>query len=87
MIAPKQFSSVIGLINTSVVNGIGWYYVLVVTFFLIFAIVGAFSRLGNIRLGRDDERPRYGLLSWFSMLFAAGDHRRDPARGGRDPWR
>src|SRR5699024_9998706 len=24
------------------------------------------------RLGRDDEKPEFGLASWFSMLFAAG---------------
>src|SRR5699024_12561995 len=27
---------------------------------------------GSIRLGRDDDEPEFGLLSWFAMLFSAG---------------
>jgi choline/glycine/proline betaine transport protein len=30
------------------------------------------SRYGSVRLGRDDERPKYSYLTWFSMLFSAG---------------
>jgi len=50
----------------------GWFYVLSVTFFLFFAIWLGFSRYGSVRLGRDGERPEFGVLSWFSMLFSAG---------------
>src|SRR5699024_5263999 len=37
-----------------------------------FAIVVALSSWGSIRLGRDDDEPEFGLLSWFAMLFSAG---------------
>lgn len=72
LLLPGTFNSVISTINSKVVSSIGWYYVLVVTAFVGFALVVAGSRLGEIRLGRDDEEPEYGLLSWFAMLFAAG---------------
>ena len=31
-----------------------------------------FSRHASLRLGADDERPRFSTLSWFAMLFSAG---------------
>ncbi|MCL6422581.1 BCCT family transporter [Brachybacterium sp. JHP9] len=72
LLLPGPFSTVIGAVNTAVVDAVGWYYVLVVAVFVAFSIIVAVSRLGKIRLGKDDEKPEYGLLSWFSMLFAAG---------------
>jgi choline/glycine/proline betaine transport protein len=49
-----------------------WYYILIVTGFLIFAIYLGFSRFGRIRLGGDDSRPDYSNFAWFAMLFGAG---------------
>ena len=57
---------------SSVTHGAGWFYVLVVTGFLLFALYLAFSRFGHIRLGPDDSRPDFGRASWLSMLFSAG---------------
>ncbi len=51
---------------------IGWWYILVVTVMLVFSFWAALSKAGNIRLGRDTDRPEFSLFSWFSMLFAAG---------------
>jgi len=50
----------------------GWLYVVAVAAFIIFSLVLLFSRFASIRLGDDDERPEFGLLTWFSMLFSAG---------------
>ncbi|MFO7527279.1 MAG: BCCT family transporter [Marinobacter sp.] len=49
-----------------------WYYVVLVTFLLAVIIWLATGRYRNVRLGRDDERPEFGLPSWIAMLFAAG---------------
>ncbi|GAB2541134.1 BCCT family transporter [Brachybacterium huguangmaarense] len=72
LLAPAAFDGFIEVVNSAVVSSIGWYYVLLVTGFVLFALVVAISRLGSVRLGRDDETPEYGLFSWFAMLFAAG---------------
>lgn len=72
LLAPNAFADVIGAINSGIATSIGWYYVLVVGSFVLFSLVVAFSRMGSIKLGPDDEAPQYGVLSWFSMLFAAG---------------
>ncbi|RVW00236.1 BCCT family transporter [Rhodococcus xishaensis] len=59
-------------LNTAITDGVGWWYVLVATGFVVFALYCAFSRVGNIKLGGDDETPEFGLPSWFAMLFSAG---------------
>ncbi|MFV0377184.1 MAG: BCCT family transporter, partial [Mangrovibacterium sp.] len=53
-------------------NNLSWVYVLMVTLFVLFLIVIALSKLGNIRLGADNSRPKYSFFSWIAMLFAAG---------------
>ena len=72
LILPDVFNSFISTLNSTVVNGIGWYYVLAVTAFVGFGIVVAVSRMGDIKLGKDDDEPEYSVFSWFAMLFAAG---------------
>ena len=72
VIGGGAFSDALKSINTAVTASIGWYYVLIVTGFVLFTVVVAASPLGRIRLGADDSEPEYGTLSWISMLFAAG---------------
>jgi len=71
-VAPQWLSDLLKEANTSVVNGLGWYYSLIVAGFVGFALLVAFGPYGNITLGPDDEPPSYSLVSWFAMLFAAG---------------
>lgn len=59
-------------VNEFITNGVGWWYVIAVNFFLFFSLYLAFSKMGRIRLGRDDERPEFGMVTWFLMLFSAG---------------
>nr|WP_297108339.1 BCCT family transporter [Tessaracoccus sp.] len=69
---PDRTAEVFGGVQSWIVANLGWYYVLLIGGFVAFVLFVGFSRLGTIRLGRDDEAPEFGLLSWFSMLFAAG---------------
>lgn len=61
-----------GRLNTVITNWVGWWYILVATGFVIFAIYCGASRVGTIRLGADNERPEFGFLAWLAMLFSAG---------------
>ncbi|HJG91899.1 MAG TPA: BCCT family transporter [Brachybacterium massiliense] len=72
LLLPDAFNATISTLNSTVVSSIGWYYVLIVTAFVVFGIVIAASRMGSIRLGKDDDEPEYSVFSWFAMLFAAG---------------
>lgn len=61
-----------GKLNRVITGGVGWWYVLVATGFVVFAVYCGVSRVGTIRLGRDDETPDFSFLAWLAMLFSAG---------------
>lgn len=56
----------------SIITNFGFLYLIIV---LVIALVCLFlccSSYGNIKLGKDNSKPEYSNLSWFSMLFSAG---------------
>lgn len=59
-------------LQSFITSTLGWYYVAAVGCVLVFCIWLASSRFGRLRLGGDEERPRYRYLTWFAMLFTAG---------------
>ncbi|AOW77120.1 choline transporter [Colwellia sp. PAMC 20917] len=69
---PQQAQSLFTLIQTSIIENGSWFYVLTVAFIFFFVIFLGVSRYGDIRLGPDHSTPDYTLVSWLSMLFAAG---------------
>ncbi|WP_293787000.1 BCCT family transporter [uncultured Aeromicrobium sp.] len=69
---PSATETVLTTLQNTVVRGLGWYYVLIVSGFVIFAIWMGVGRFGDITLGKDDDEPEFGIATWFSMLFAAG---------------
>jgi choline/glycine/proline betaine transport protein len=71
-IMPERLGEWISAANGSVVTDLGWWYVLIVTGFVFFAIWLAVSPMGSITLGKYGEDAEFGLKSWFAMLFAAG---------------
>ncbi len=71
-VAEETLGEATSFIFDNLVSGIGWYYVAIVTGFVIFAIVVGVSRIGDIKLGRDDEAPEFSVTVWLAMLFSAG---------------
>src|SRR5690554_4046009 len=53
-------------------TNLGWYYVLTAAIIVVFVLVVAFTKVGNIRMGPDHSKPRFNMFTWASMLFAAG---------------
>ncbi len=71
-IAASDSERIFGTLNTWITEGVGWWYILIVTVFVVFALYCGFSSIGSIRLGRDDEKPQFSTIAWFAMLFSAG---------------
>ena len=69
---PNQAQTLFNLMQVSIVDNGSWFYVLTVAFIFFFVIFLGFSRYGEIRLGPDHAVPDYSLMTWLSMLFAAG---------------
>lgn len=70
--APENFSAITGNMQAFITSSFGWYYLLVVSAIVIFCLFFIFSPVGQLRLGKPDEKPEYSRMSWFAMLFSAG---------------
>lgn len=55
-----------------VMENTGWMFVALSSLFVVYVLWLAVSRFGNIPLGKDGEKPEYSMVSWVSMMFAAG---------------
>ncbi len=64
--------STINALLSWVSNTFGWFYFLTVVIYLVFVIGIAVSRFGDIKLGPDHAQPEFNVVTWASMLFAAG---------------
>lgn len=69
---PGPTGEVLTNIQGWITTNLGWFYMLAIGIFIVVALVICFSKFGKITLGRDGEKPEFGVLSWFAMLFAAG---------------
>ena len=72
LVFPKKAKNIFDALQADVINYFGWYYVAIVAFFVIFALYLGFSRMGDVKLGDDDDEPEYSFATWFAFLFAAG---------------
>ena len=69
---PQKAKGIFDALQSDVISYFGWYYVAIVAFFVVFALYLGFSRMGDIKLGSDDDKPAYSFRTWFAFLFAAG---------------
>lgn len=69
---PQRADQLFGSAQAWVVTNFDWFYTVAVTAFLVFLVLIAWSRYGDIRLGPDDAKPEFSFASWSAMLFAAG---------------
>jgi choline/glycine/proline betaine transport protein len=69
---PDASDRMLNVVQQGIVKTASWFYVLVMGGVLVLVLVFAMGRYGDIRLGPDHSQPKYGFISWFSMLFAAG---------------
>lgn len=72
VLAPDLANDVFQIMQNAIVTNGSWFYVLSVAVILVTVIYLGFSRYGTIRLGPDHAQPDYSVLTWLSMLFAAG---------------
>lgn len=72
ILVPDRFEAASATVHALIIDHFGWGYLVSASVFLVFPVLIAFSRYGNLRLGKDYEKPQYSYFGWFSMLFAAG---------------
>ncbi|MEH6449639.1 MAG: BCCT family transporter [Oleispira sp.] len=70
---PENAASVLGQLNTLILDGFNYWYIYAMAFFVILCCAMAlWPKVGKLRLGRDEDRPEFSNFSWFSMMFGAG---------------
>ncbi|MFW5418928.1 BCCT family transporter [Nocardiopsis sp. CNT-189] len=69
---PEQVADVSQRMLDNLIHNAGWGFVLAASAFVVISLWLAFSKYGDITLGRDDEQPEFNTVSWISMLFATG---------------
>ncbi|CUB04495.1 BCCT family transporter [Marinomonas fungiae] len=67
-VASQQFLGIKSWIEET----LGWYYIIVMLLAFVICATLMISKVGGIRLGRDDEKPEFSNFAWFSMLFGCG---------------
>lgn len=70
-------------LNSAITGGVGWWYILVATGFVVFALYCGISRIGTIRLGRDDELPSSASGHGWQCCLVPYGYRPGLLRGGR----
>jgi glycine betaine transporter len=72
VIAPVTLGAVFDTALALITRNFGWFYLWVVLGLVVLAMVLAFSRYGDLKLGGEDDEPEFSIGAWFAMLFAAG---------------
>lgn len=53
-------------------RGLGWLYQIISIVALIIVSIVTFSKLGNVRLGGDNAKPKFKFGVWFAMALTGG---------------
>lgn len=77
-------AAIIGIVNNKALSTIsnsifkwsldsfGWLYQIITMFVLVLTLVIMFSRVGKIRLGGKDAKPKFSFMTWFAMTLTGG---------------
>ncbi|MBW2454166.1 MAG: BCCT family transporter [Deltaproteobacteria bacterium] len=72
IVRPDALADTAGAITSAAFQALDWFFMALVSAFLVFCLWLAFGRHGGVKLGADDEKPEFSTVSWIAMLFAAG---------------
>src|SRR5699024_7576058 len=69
---PDKFGSATGSVSAWITDKFGWYYMITMTFIVLFCLFLVFSPIGKLKLGKPKDEPEFNTISWLAMLFSAG---------------
>nr|WP_321468992.1 BCCT family transporter [uncultured Desulfobulbus sp.] len=72
LVAPIQLDGVLSRLQKMITSNFNWYFLLSVSIYLGVCIYIAFSKYGDLKLGKADDKPEFSTFSWFTMLFSCG---------------
>ena len=70
---PVSANETLTAANSTIISTFsGWYVYLVAFLMSACVVLAVIPQSGRLRIGMADEKPEFGRLSWFAMLFGAG---------------
>lgn len=73
LVWPGNANSVLGGVNTWLLQFFNWFYIIIVGLFAFFLfILAILPQTGKRVLGPEGGKPEFSNFSWFSMMFGAG---------------
>ena len=71
-IAPNKSNDILSNIRFFFGDTLGTYYLIIGLGIFLVSIFLAFSKYGDIVLGKSGEKPKYSFFAWGSMMFTCG---------------
>ena len=72
LIVGEPMSDWFAMIQKTISNTVGWFYILLLNVLLFFALYLGFGKFDHFRIGGEGAKPDFSLKAWFAMLFSAG---------------
>ncbi|SIT69107.1 betaine/carnitine transporter, BCCT family [Ectothiorhodosinus mongolicus] len=72
LLMPEAANNALGSTRSWIGLTFDWLFLSSANLFVLAALLLIVLPIGSIRIGGEDAKPSFGVLSWFSMLFAAG---------------
>lgn len=69
---PKESNEILNKIHSFSTNELGWFFLLFTLAMLGVCLYYAFSKIGNIVLGGQDEKPEFSTFTWLGMILTSG---------------
>ncbi len=72
LIDAEGMAEAVNVIFGALTGAFGWFYLMAGLAFLGFCIWLVAGPYRNVKLGKDDDQPKYSFFSWFAMIVACG---------------
>jgi betaine/carnitine transporter, BCCT family len=72
LLFPEQSNEMLNNTRVWIGETFDWLFLSAGNIFVLFCIALIILPVGKIRIGGEDAKPDFSMLSWFAMLFAAG---------------
>ncbi|MGO1820279.1 MAG: BCCT family transporter, partial [Senegalia sp. (in: firmicutes)] len=69
---PDRAENVFNATLNGITNNAGWFLIASANIFVIAAIIFAFGKYGNLKIGGAEAKPEFTKFGWYAMLLSAG---------------
>ncbi|MGO1651785.1 BCCT family transporter [Senegalia sp. (in: firmicutes)] len=69
---PDRAENVFNTALSGITNNAGWFLIASANIFVIAAIIFAFGKYGNLKIGGAEAKPEFTKFGWYAMLLSAG---------------